>query len=519
MTSGDFAMDFGVRAAPQSTMHRETNASRYPSFSPSGSPLLAKRVSPQPASSPGRRRPPRHWSKTYSRALLATDALLALGSLMVGWWAANNIRGANEIPIAFMLVGLVTWPLSIAARRGYDASTVGVNNHELTSLPRALADHVVLGGFVCVLTGSTTLVTLMVVATPIAVVLGVVARMMFRRTLHSHQRAGQYLRSVLVIGPMAASKELSQTLMTDPACGLDVVGACVPEADLRADHDPELRVFGSLTEVPDVVSRLGCEAVAVTGGLPSSYLRGLAWSLEGAGVDLLVHPGLVEVAGPRMHIRPFVGLPLLHIEQPHFTGWRRTIKRAFDVTLTSLGLLAISPVLLVLMAIIKLGDRGSIFFTQTRVGLNGKTFEMIKFRSMVPDAEALKAELMAQNEGAGPLFKMKNDPRITPIGRFIRRYSIDELPQLFNVLRGDMSLVGPRPPLPSEVDQYGNDVRRRLLVQPGLTGLWQVSGRSSLSWDESVRLDLRYVENWSMSLDLLIIWKTAWAVVGQSGAY
>jgi exopolysaccharide biosynthesis polyprenyl glycosylphosphotransferase len=220
-----------------------------------------------------------------------------------------------------------------------------------------------------------------------------------------------------------------------------------------------------------------------------------------------------------MHIRPYVGLPLLHVEQPHFTGWRRFIKRATDIALTSLGMLVVAPVLAAIALAVKLYDGGPVMFKQTRVGLDGSTFTMFKFRSMHTDAEAKLAELRAQNPNIGLMFKLERDPRITPVGRFLRRYSLDELPQLFNVLSGEMSLVGPRPPLQSEVDVYEDHARRRLLVTPGLTGLWQVSGRSLLSWEETVRLDLRYVENWTLTLDLLIIWKTFFAVIGKRGAF
>jgi exopolysaccharide biosynthesis polyprenyl glycosylphosphotransferase len=282
-----------------------------------------------------------------------------------------------------------------------------------------------------------------------------------------------------------------------------------------------MTVLGDLDQVPSLIEIYGADAVAVTSGDATrhNYLRELAWSLESAKVELLVHPGLIEVAGPRMHIRPHVGLPLLHVEQPHFTGWRRIVKRAADLVLTGLGLLVISPLLLLIAAAVKLGDGGPVVFRQTRVGLDGSTFTMYKFRSMRVDAEARLAELRASNPGMGMLFKMQDDPRITWVGKFLRRFSLDELPQLFNVIGGSMSLVGPRPPLPSEVDEYEDHARRRLLVTPGLTGLWQVSGRSLLSWEETVRLDLRYVENWTLTLDLLIMWKTFFAVVAKRGAF
>jgi exopolysaccharide biosynthesis polyprenyl glycosylphosphotransferase len=232
-----------------------------------------------------------------------------------------------------------------------------------------------------------------------------------------------------------------------------------------------------------------------------------------------VAPALLDVAGPRTTIRPVAGLPLLHMDHPEFTGTKQVIKDAFDklVGLSALALTA--PVFLFVTLVIRLDDGGPAFFRQTRVGRDGRDFTVYKFRTMVMDAEKLKTELTASNDHDGVLFKMRKDPRITKVGSWLRRWSLDELPQLLNVVRGDMSLVGPRPALPDEAARYGDYVRRRLVVKPGLTGLWQVNGRSDLSWEESVRLDLRYVENWSLVLDLQILWKTLSAVWRGSGAY
>jgi exopolysaccharide biosynthesis polyprenyl glycosylphosphotransferase len=248
-------------------------------------------------------------------------------------------------------------------------------------------------------------------------------------------------------------------------------------------------------------------------------LRELAWELEKTGTDLCVAPALLDVAGPRTTIRPVAGLPLLHMDHPEFTGTKQVIKDAFDklVGLSALALTA--PVFLFVTLVIRLDDGGPAFFRQTRVGRDGRDFTVYKFRTMVMDAEKLKTELAASNDHDGVLFKMRKDPRITKVGSWLRRWSLDELPQLLNVVRGDMSLVGPRPALPDEAARYGDYVRRRLVVKPGLTGLWQVNGRSDLSWEESVRLDLRYVENWSLVLDLQILWKTLSAVWRGSGAY
>jgi len=300
-----------------------------------------------------------------------------------------------------------------------------------------------------------------------------------------------------------------------------VLGVCVPKAELADATGTRPNVIGSVDQVPELARTWAADAVAVTGSDAGrrNDLRELAWALEGVGVELLVHPGLVEVAGPRMHIRPYVGLPLLHVEQPHFTGWRRFIKRATDLVLTSVGIVVISPFLALIALAVKLEDGGPVIFKQRRVGLDGSTFTMLKFRSMHVDAESKLAELRAQNPDIGVMFKLEDDPRITRVGRFLRKFSLDELPQLFNVILGQMSLVGPRPPLQSEVDSYEHHARRRLLVTPGLTGLWQVSGRSLLGWEETVRLDLRYVENWTLTMDLLILWKTFFAVVAKRGAY
>jgi exopolysaccharide biosynthesis polyprenyl glycosylphosphotransferase len=233
---------------------------------------------------------------------------------------------------------------------------------------------------------------------------------------------------------------------------------------------------------------------------------------------MILAPALTDVAGPRIHVQPVAGLPLLHVAQPEFSGPRRLVKNTFDAGVAAVAVVVLSPVLLAVAVAVKLTDRGPVLFRQIRVGRTGEEFNAYKFRSMVVDAERRLPELRGPNEGAG-LFKMRDDPRVTRIGRFLRRYSLDELPQLFNVLKGQMSLVGPRPPLPAEVAQYPNEMRRRLLVKPGITGLWQVSGRSDLSWDESVRFDLYYVENWSLTSDLIILWRTVRAVFRGTGAY
>lgn len=461
----------------------------------------------------------RRWSRRYVGSLAVGDFLAALLITVVVCLTAATLTGpalAWAPPVA-----AACWTVALLASHGYARTHVGVGADELRSVFKALIIIVVVVAIVVALTTNQSLLDLVLLAVPVAALASLTIRFGARRVLHRRQARGLNLRRVIMIGSVHSAQELIHLTEREPHCGLQSVGVCVPAHDLDTAHALGLPVLGTLADAADLVRTGNCDAVAVTSGelTNNDFLRRLAWSLEGTTIDLLVHPGLVEVAGPRMHIRPYQGLPLLQIDQPHFSGWRRIFKRIFDLVATSLGLLLISPGLLVIAVAIKAHDRGPVIFRQRRVGIDGRPFTMYKFRSMCVDAEERLAQLQAMNEGAGPLFKLKDDPRVTPIGRFLRKYSLDELPQLFNVLNGEMSLVGPRPPLQTEVDEYGLDARRRLLVQPGVTGLWQVSGRSLLSWEETVRLDLRYVENWTLTFDLLILWKTVFAVVGQRGAY
>jgi exopolysaccharide biosynthesis polyprenyl glycosylphosphotransferase len=253
--------------------------------------------------------------------------------------------------------------------------------------------------------------------------------------------------------------------------------------------------------------------------LTARRLRRLGWQMEGTGIDLVLAPALTDVAGPRIHTRPIAGLPLIHVESPEFSGGRKALKGLVDRTAAFFALLFLFPIFLFVAVAIKIDSRGPVFFRQRRVGLGGREFEVFKFRSMVVDADQMLGQITQMNETDGLMFKMRRDPRVTRVGNVLRKWSLDELPQLINVLIGDMSLVGPRPPLPTEVAWYDQDVARRLLVKPGMTGLWQVSGRSDLPWEDGIRLDLYYVENWSLAADLTILWKTVGAVLMRKGAY
>ncbi|MET0694086.1 MAG: sugar transferase [Propionibacteriaceae bacterium] len=461
------------------------------------------------------------WSRRYVRGLVALDVVVGIIAVYFGSMLPRALTLDGAAHALLVLAGGLAWPLGVSFARGYERSKIGVGGDEMRAPLRAAVFLIAAGSVASVMFDTHGLSALVVLGTPIAAFGSIGVRFSARKLLHRQQRQGRNVRKVIIVGSAYAAADLSTVLNREVHAGMQVLGVCVPRVDAIRAQEAGLVVLGDLDQVPELIRAHGADAVAVTGGEATrhNYLRELSWALEGAGVELLVHPGLIEVAGPRMHIRPYVGLPLLHVEQPHFTGWRRFIKRAADIVLTSVGLIVTSPVLLGIAAAVKLNDGGPVIFRQTRVGLDGSTFTMLKFRSMHTNAEARLAELRAQNPNIGTMFKLADDPRITRVGRLLRKFSLDELPQLFNVLGGSMSLVGPRPPLQSEVDEYEDHARRRLLVTPGLTGLWQVSGRSLLSWEETVRLDLRYIENWTLTLDLLIIWKTFFAVLAKRGAF
>lgn len=364
-------------------------------------------------------------------------------------------------------------------------------------------------------------------ALPLGTLALLAARWFMRQHLVSARSQGRATRRVVLLGSPNAVQHLFQSLTEVPGAGYHPVAAILPGFRIHAPEGEDglpLPVVSVSGEVPDIVKVLedtDADALAIAAGaqLRIATVRQLGWELSERRISQIMAPALTDIAGPRIHTQPVAGTSLIHVSTPRLVGVDAFLKRAFDILGASLLLILLSPVFLVVALCVKLSDPGPVFFHQQRVGKDGTRFHMHKFRSMVVDAEARLAELQARNEGAGVLFKMKDDPRVTRVGAFIRRYSIDELPQLWNVLVGEMSLVGPRPPLPAEVAEYERHVSRRLLVKPGITGLWQVSGRSDLSWDESVRLDLYYVENWSIVQDLLILARTVKVVLTTDGAY
>lgn len=464
-------------------------------------------------------------SKAWARAYLWRAAVGDFACAVVAGVLAIQTRFMSEgsQPAAYLALTCalpLLWGGAVALAGGYDSRFIGVGSDEFRRILNAavsLTASVAIVSYALKLDVARGYVAL---AMPSTGLLDLVMRYWLRKHLHKLRDMGHCLRRVIVVGHAPAIAELAATLRRSSYHGMSIVGACLAGRTTLAKA-VEIPVFGGLDTVSAAVDSFGADTVAVLScpEMTGIRLRDLAWELEKTGTDLCVAPALLDVAGPRTTIRPVAGLPLLHVDQAELGGAKRLIKGLIDKLAASLVLLLLLPAFAVIALAIRAHDGGRVFFRQTRVGKDGDTFRLWKFRTMVVDAEERRAQLAALNEGTGVLFKLRRDPRVTKVGGWLRRWSLDELPQLFNVLIGDMSLVGPRPCLPQEAARYGDDMQRRLRVKPGITGLWQVSGRSDLPWDEAVRLDIRYVENWSVALDLQILWKTLAAVIRGSGAY
>ncbi len=461
------------------------------------------------------------WTNAYLRTAAVVDGLCALAAGVVALEVRFDSQGyAPSGYFAFTSVLPFLWLASVAIAGGYDPRFIGVGSDEFRKILNA---GVSLTAAIAILAYTVKFDLArgyVVLALPCAVVFDVAARFTLRKRLHRRRRNGRNMRRTVAVGHAGPVADLGALLRRDSYHGLSVVAACVADAEQQGAV-ADIPICGGLDGVASVVERFNADTVAVLAcpEMDGTRLRELAWELEKTGTEMFVASALLDVAGPRTTIRPVAGLPLLHVDHAELAGGKQVIKGVFDKVMAVVGLFLLSPVFLGIALAIWLDDPGPVFFRQTRIGKDGQTFTVWKFRTMVVDAEARKAELLAKNEGAGALFKLRRDPRVTRVGASLRRFSLDELPQLFNVVLGDMSLVGPRPALPVEVAEYRHHMRRRLAVKPGITGLWQVHGRSDLPWDEAERLDVRYVENWSLALDLQILWKTLSAVSRGSGAY
>jgi len=465
--------------------------------------------------------PARAWEARYVAVLLLVDLAvgLAAGAAAFGVRFGNDVTPYNRWYLALSGLLSLAFVLALALCRAYERRFLFVGTEEYQRVLRAGMSLTATVAVVSYAFEVRLARGYVVVALPLATVTGIALRFALRKRLHRvRQKRGDCLRRVIVVGHELAVVAITRQLRRERYHGLDVVGCCLPP---RYDGRVGLPVYGTFDEVGDAVRTARADTVIVLScpELDGATLRRLAWRLERDDVDLIVASSLVDVAGTRTTIRPVDGLPMMHVEHPNLSGPGRVLKTVIDRLAALVLLLVLAPAMAAIAFAVSAGSPGPVLFRQVRVGKDGREFLMYKFRTMHRDAHHRLAELRHLNDYDDVLFKLRDDPRVTRVGRWLRRFSLDELPQLVNVLRGQMSLVGPRPPLPEEVAVYPEDVRRRLAVRPGLTGLWQVSGRSDLPFTEAVKLDLRYVENWSFSLDLVILLRTLSAVCRASGAY
>lgn len=456
----------------------------------------------------------------YRRAAVALDATVAVVAAVV----ALTFRFGADRPARYAVLTLgfpLLWAAVLSVRGAYERRFLGAGTDEYRRVVESGFVVFTLLAIISYVTAAQLARGYVLVVVPVTLALTLFHRHLLRTWLYRLRLRGLANQRVLVVGRADTVLAVIEQFRREPQHGLHAVGACVLPAEVHVPQLGGVPVMGAPAEALSAVEALKVDVVAVVShpDLSGSTLRRLAWALEERGVELVVSPGIVEVAGPRLSIRPVAGLSLLHLERPAIVGARRVVKNVVDRALGGLILVVASPLMLAIALLVKLTSPGPVLFAQTRVGAGGQEFRMLKFRSMVVEAERRVADLAHLDDGNGVLFKVRKDPRVTRVGAVIRRFSLDELPQLLNVLRGDMSLVGPRPPLPGEVARYDDDATRRLRVRPGLTGLWQVSGRSDLSWEESLRLDLRYVDNWTLTMDLTIMWRTVRAVLTGAGAY
>jgi len=470
------------------------------------------------------------WARRYRRWLRFTDISIVTSVVAVAYAIRIDTEDvlartpAVSTYVSLSISILVAWIVALEVHRTREETVLGVGAEEYKRVMDATLG--VFGGIaiVVLLLGVDVVRSHFAIALPAGSLLLLLSRWRWRAWLNRQRNFGHYLSKVIVVGEPADVEYVIRQFGKVSGAAYEVVGAALP-AGHTATHlqisATRVPVLCDVASVAGKVVETGANAVVVAGQLHggSRAIRQLGWALEGTHASLVLAASLTDVAGPRIHWRPVEGLPLMHVELPEFSGGKHTLKRAVDVVAAAAALLLLSPMLCALAWVIARDSKGPVFFRQERVGRNGERFQMIKFRSMVVTAEEDLARLKELNEGAGLLFKMKQDPRVTKCGRWLRKYSLDELPQFWNVLKGDMSLVGPRPQLPREVEGYEGDVTRRLLIKPGITGLWQVNGRSNLGWEESVRWDLYYVENWSLTGDIMILWRTVKVILNPVGAY
>lgn len=473
------------------------------------------------------------WRRKYFYRLQIIDACVVvwavIGAFVVRFGfdatAHGQIRDLEYIWLSLALAG--AWWTMLGLWGAREPKILGAGSEEYK---RVFAASAWLFGFVAVFSYALRIDTargFVGLAFPAGALGLLTARWLLRQHLSLDRRRGESNWKVLVVGNPSAAAHVIRSLRSEPAAGYFPVAAYLPGYAKDGLHETAIGVpvVGVQPDVGSILQSIhlsDVDAVAVSAGvqLNPKDLRRLGWELAARDIGMIMAPALTDIAGPRIHTQPVAGLPLIHVSTPKLTGGKKVAKRTFDLILSAVLILVLSPVFLLLALLVRVTSPGPVFYRQERIGLRGSTFKMLKFRSMRVDADSeLQALLSTQGTANTPLFKIVNDPRVTPVGHVIRKYSLDELPQLFNVFAGSMSLVGPRPQREGEVALYDDTAHRRLYVNPGMSGLWQVSGRSNLSWEESIRLDLYYVENWSLMADVVILFKTFKAVIKSTGAF
>lgn len=476
---------------------------------------------------------PVDWRARYARRLLVTDLLVlvwAVFGAQLLWFGFGNAQVAmradvriSEVSYWFtstLIVLVWAWALSLSNSRDYRVIGSGLDEYK-----RVFDASLKLFGVIAIIAFLTRIDVArgyLLIAFPLGLAVLWLTRWLWRQWIGVRRAQGLDSARVLLVGRASSVMRVARDLRRNRSAGYLVVGACVPEGQAQLASGLEAPVFEGVGQTLERMRELRADTVAITGAdeLTATRVRQISWELVHPTEHLVVAPALVDVAGPRVTTRPVSGLPLIHVESPQLTRFQGLIKRITDFVGSLILIVILSPLLIGLAIAVKVSSEGPIFYRQERIGHRGSPFYMLKFRSMIQNADAKLMDLLKeQGTAEQPLFKIVDDPRVTRVGKTMRRYSLDELPQLFNVLLGSMSLIGPRPQRDAEVELYDDAARRRLLMKPGMTGLWQVSGRSKLSWEEAVRLDLYYVENWSFAGDLMILLKTAKAVVSADGAY
>jgi exopolysaccharide biosynthesis polyprenyl glycosylphosphotransferase len=529
MTSLDLAAETGLSAGPISWPTALVGAPS--TLAPAAAPTPVDTVAPARAARPRATAALERrllWERAYRRRLALTDGVIVLATACLAALAhLATVAPASLVEDPWVLARIplataVAWLFMLSAFQTRQPRITGAGSAEYVRVAHATGLAFGLVAIAFVVFQWQGLRGQLVIALPLGLVALLAARRLWRRWLHAQRRDGRFVSRAVVVGRRGDVERVIETLRHDERFGYDVVAAALEDASgdavtVRAHTYP---VVGDAASAARVAREVGADTIVVASDLADpEVIRRLGWDLEGTAADLVLSSRLTDVAGPRISLQHLHGLPLIQVRIPTFEGARHAYKRALDVVVAGIALVPIALVLPLVAALIALDSPGGVFFRQRRVGVDGREFDMIKFRTMRSGAESELAALAERNDGAGPLFKLRADPRVTRVGAVLRKYSLDELPQFWNVLRGDMSVVGPRPPLPREVRGYDGRVFRRLYIRPGITGLWQVSGRSDLSWEESVRLDLHYVENWSVLTDLMIIARTAKVMLRGTGAY